>query len=99
MESTTAERSWPLEGSSLFAEITIEDDRLRRDLLAREREGRLHDLGVSLQLDHPLRYGPAMPEHVVVEGAEGVTSLDLIDDPAGDRACVLRSVPTEKPTP
>ena len=30
------DRAW-LEGSSLFAEITIEDDRVRRDLLARER--------------------------------------------------------------
>jgi hypothetical protein len=92
------ERAW-LAGSSLFAEIAIEDDRIRRELLAREREGRLHDLGVSLQLDHPLRYGPAMHECVVIEAAVGVTSLDLIDDPAGDRACVLRAVvtATEKP--
>ncbi len=90
------DRAW-LEGSSLFAEITIEDDRVRRDLLAREGEGQLHDLGVSLQLDQPLRYGAAMHEYAVIEGAAGVTSLDLIDDPAGDRACVLRSV--EKPAP
>jgi hypothetical protein len=92
------ERAW-LAGSSLFAEIAIEDDRVRGELLAREREGRLNDLGISLQLDHPLRYGPAMREYAVIEGAPGVTSLDFVDNPAGDRACVLRSVvtPREKP--
>jgi hypothetical protein len=93
------ERAW-LEGASVFAEILIEDDRLRGELLARERDGRLHDVGVSPQLDE-VQLGPAMHDYFVIEGAAGVRSLDLVADPAGDRACVLRSIPApkEEPTP
>jgi hypothetical protein len=84
-----------LEGSSVFAVIVIEDDRMRRDLMTRERDGRRHDVGVSLQLDE-VQLGPALHAYFVIEGAVGVTSLDFVDDPAGDRACVLRSVPEPK---
>ena len=89
-------RAW-LEGSSVFAEIVIEADRVERDLQAREREGTLYDLGVSLQLAE-VQLGPAMHDYWVIEGAAAVLALDFVAEPAGDRACVLKHILTKEPS-
>lgn len=87
-----------VEASSVFAIVHLFHDvsRLRRALLAMERDGLLHRLaGLSIQCRVGVGVDSATPGGDLITGVHVVEALDLVSRPGGYEACVLRSLPLE----
>jgi hypothetical protein len=96
----TVERAWLKDEELLLATFRLFEDhapaeRVRRGLLALERDGRLGFMGISLVVRGPEYRCPRVGNEdvVAIEAIESVDALDLVTHPLAEDACLWRSLP------